>query len=81
MDDDLEVVNVIDPMSFYRKIDELVTKRELNYIDAISYYCERNEIDIEIAAAIIKNNHRIVSILQTEGENLNFLPRTARLPI
>jgi len=50
-------------------------------MDAIVFYCERNEVEIETAAAMIKGNFRIKSQIQQEGELLNFLPKTAKLPI
>jgi hypothetical protein len=50
-------------------------------MDAIVYYCERNDVEIETAAAMIKGNFRIKSQIQQEGELLHFLPKTAKLPV
>jgi hypothetical protein len=66
---------------FYKEIDILVHKHNLSYMDAIVYYCERNELEIETAASMVRGNFRIKSQIQQEGEQLNFLPRTAKLPI
>ena len=66
---------------FYNEIDSLVKKFNLTYIDAVTYYCEKNGIEIEIAASLIKSNPRIKSAVQVEGEDLNILPKSARLPI
>lgn len=66
---------------FYKQIDGLVKKHNLTYMDAIVFYCERNDLEIETAAAMIKGNFRIKSQIQQEGEQLHFLPKTAKLPV
>lgn len=81
MDDNLQLTKVISSDKFYKEIETLVKKHKLNYIDAVLHYCEKNEIEIEAAASMIKSNMRIKSQVQSEGEELRFLPRTAKLPI
>lgn len=66
---------------FYNEVDAIVRKYDISYIDAVTYFCEKNGIEIEIAAALIKNNSRIKSAVQIEGEDLNILPKSARLPL
>jgi virulence-associated protein VapD len=78
---ELKLNKTIDTNKFYKEIDSLVKKHNLKYIDAVVYFCEKNEIEIETAASMISNNYRIKSSLQLEGEELHFLPRTAKLPI
>lgn len=78
---DLKLAKVIDTNNFYKEIDILVKRHKLKYIDAIVYFCEKNEIEIETAASMISGNYRIKSMLQMEGEELHFLPRSAKLPI
>jgi hypothetical protein len=74
------VGKIMSTESFYKEIDVLVKQHRLNYMDAILYFCEKNNVEIEVAASMIKSNLRIKSQLQYEGEELNFLPKTARLP-
>lgn len=81
MNDGLQLTKVISSEKFYKEIEALVRKHNLNYIDAVIHYCEKNEIEIEAAASMIKSNMRIKSQVQSEGEELRFLPRTAKLPI
>ena len=69
------------PEDFVRSIDSLVSSHKIDYIEAIVLYCERNNIEIETAASLIKSNARIKSQLQTEAESLNLLPKTSKLPI
>lgn len=78
---ELKLNKTIDTNNFYKEIDSLVKIHNLNYIDAVVYFCEKNEIEVETAASMILNNYRIKSSLQLEGEELHFLPRTAKLPI
>ena len=78
---DLKFSKIVSTDLFYKEIDKLVKSHNLTYMDAIVYYCERNEVEIETAAAMIKGNFRIKSQIQQEGEQLNFLPRTAKLPV
>lgn len=78
---DLKFSKIMSTDNFYKEIDKLVKNHNLTYMDAIVYYCERNEVEIETAAAMIKGNFRIKSQIQQEGEQLNFLPRTAKLPV
>ena len=78
---DLKFSKIMTSDSFYEEIDELVSLHEISYMDAIVHFCEKNEMEIEVAAAMIKGNFRIKSFMQQEGEQLNFLPKTAKLPI
>lgn len=81
MSEILKLPKVTNTEVFYKEIDVLVRKHNLSYMDAIVYYCEKNELEIETAASMIKGNFRIKSQIQQEGELLNFLPKTAKLPI
>lgn len=64
-----------------REIEHIVIEYKADYIDAIVHYCDKNDIEIETVASIIKSSGKLRSRLQAEGEQLNFLPRSARLPI
>jgi hypothetical protein len=77
----LQFSKVISSEKFYKDIEQLVKDHKLKYMDAIIYFCERNEVEIETVASMIRGNMRIKAILQVEGELLNFLPKTAKLPI
>ena len=79
--DDLKFARSFTTESFYKSVEALVKTHKLNYIDAVVHYCEQNNIEIETAASLIRSNHRIKAMIQNEGEELNCLPRTAKLPI
>lgn len=80
IDNDVIVNNGLTTEKFLGDIDRLVSNHNLEYIDAVVYYCEQNNLEVETAASIIRSNLKIKSKLQFEAENLNFLPKTAKLP-
>jgi len=78
---DLKFSKIMTTDSFYKEIDTMVTEHNLTFMDAIVHYCEKHGMEIEVAAAMIKGNLRIKAQMQQEGEQLNFLPKTAKLPV
>ena len=64
---------------FYIKIQELVIQTKLSYMDAVLHYCDQNEMEPETAAQLI--NGKLKAQIREEAEELNFLPKTAKLPI
>ena len=77
----IKLAKMLDSDKFYRDLENIVADNNLSYIDAVVYYCEKNDIEIEVAASLVKSNFRIKSVVQSEGEDLNILPRTAKLPV
>ena len=66
---------------FIKEIERLVNNYKLDYMDAVVHLCEKNNMEVEAAATIIRNNIRIKSKVQAEAEDLNYLPKTSRLPV
>lgn len=79
--DDIVFEKVLTTERFIKDIENLVSKYNLDYMDAVVHYCEKNNVEIEQAGMIIRNNIRIKSKLQAECEDLNFLPKRAKLPL
>jgi hypothetical protein len=78
----VKINNLKVPIEMIQEIEVIVKKRNLEYIDAVIYYCEKNNLEIETMAEIIKQNSAIKSKIQIEAENLKMVKRTsARLPI
>lgn len=48
-------------------------------MDAVCWWCETNEMEIEVAAKLL--NTVIKGKLEVEAQDLNFLAKGARLPI
>lgn len=78
----MEVVlgKVVTTEKFISEVEKLVNNYNLDYMDAIIHYCEKNNLELEAAASIIKSNAKMKAKLQSEGETLNFLPKRAKLP-
>lgn len=69
------------PQTFYVEIEKLVCELKTDYMDAVVHYCEKNDIELETAASIIRGSGKIKAIIQNEAEDLNLLPKTAKLPL
>lgn len=81
MEEKIKFSKLVSSELFYKELEALIEQHSMTYIEAVVHYCEKNDVDIEVAASMIKSNFRIKSALQNEGEQLNFLPKTAKLPI
>lgn len=65
--------------NFAKEIDTLVATTDLNYIEAIIEYCNQTGMEVEVASTLINNN--LKSKIENDAQDLNLLPKTARLPI
>lgn len=68
-------------MTFSTDIENLIVEKQMEYIDAVVHWCESNDIEVDLAANLIKSNAVLLSKIQSEAESLNILKRTAKLPI
>ena len=64
---------------FYTKIVKLVEDTKLSYMDAVMHYCDLNNMEPETAAQLV--NTKLKAQIREEAEVLNFLPKTAKLPL
>lgn len=67
--------------TFFADIHSFCNEKGMDYIDAVVHWCEINEFEIEHAAEFIKKNRVMISKLQEEAENLNFIKKTTKLPV
>jgi hypothetical protein len=65
--------------NFSMMIMNLAIQEKIDHMDAITSYCERNNLEIEVAASLI--NDSLKSIIEGEAMELRFLPRGGRLPL
>jgi hypothetical protein len=67
--------------TFSMRIETLVLDKNIPYMDAIILHCEDTGLEVELAAKLISG--ALKSRIQTEAEDLNFLPKsnTAKLPL
>ena len=65
------------PSRFAQEIENLVQVNvEMNYIDAIVYFCEQNNIDLESVPKLISKP--LKEKLKYEAMELNFLKKSSR---
>ena len=65
------------PSRFAQEIESLVIKNaDMNYIDAIIYFCEQNSIDLESVPKLISKP--LKEKIKYEAQELNFLKRSSR---
>tara|TARA_B100001109_G_scaffold3623_1_gene2861 strand:- start:44 stop:304 length:261 start_codon:yes stop_codon:yes gene_type:complete len=69
------------PQKFAIEIEKIVASDELNYIDAILHYCEKNSLEVESITKLISKP--LKERLKWDATRLNFMKRTSRakLPI
>lgn len=73
--------NIINVQEFIAVIEQLVIDKKLDYLDAVLYFCSKNNIELETAADIIKSNAKLKAKLKMDAETLGYLPKSAKLPI
>ena len=64
------------PQKFAIEIETIVASQEMNYIDAICYYCEINSIEVESVTKLISKP--LKERLKYDAINLNFMKKTSR---
>ena len=72
---------VLDSKTVIREIHLLADLNGGDYIDAVIEYSERNGLDLEAIASVIKTNPKIKFNVQESAEQLNFLPKSSKLPV
>jgi uridylate kinase len=65
--------------NFSMMIMQMAIHEKIDHMDAVATYCERNNLEIEVAASLI--NDSLKSIIEGEAMELRYLPRGSRLPL
>jgi hypothetical protein len=73
------MIDIMTSQKFAIIIETLVRDHRLSYMDAISYWCEQNEMEIETAAKLCTG--ALKEKIRYEAQELNFLEKPNRLPI
>ena len=67
-------------MRFAKVIDKLVSETDYNYIEAITEYCKKTGLEIEVAATLVNAN--LKSKIESDAMENNMLKnKSPRLPI
>ena len=64
------------PQKFAMEIEKIVVEEEFNYIDAICYYCEVNNLEIESVTKLISKS--LKERLKWDATRLNYMKKTSR---
>jgi len=67
--------------TFQTIIETCVHKKGMGYLEAIMWYCEENNVEVDAVASLIKKSDVIRSKLEAECEDMNIIQRQPRLPI
>jgi hypothetical protein len=73
------MIDVLNKEKFSQMIERLVISKRIPYIDAIVWWCEENEFEIEDTSKLLCP--LIKEKIKVEAQDLNYLEKTARLPI
>jgi len=67
--------------TFSYEIERIAKENGLSYMDSVVWYCEKNSVEIELAAKLVSS--ALKSKIKIEAESLNFLPKsnTGKLPL
>lgn len=70
------------PESFFNEMRSIVEDNDdVNFIDAVVDYAEKNDIDVEILADLIKKIPAMQASIHDEAQSLNLVEKTAKLPV
>ena len=69
------------PQKFAMEVEKIVAEEDFNYIDAIVYYCDSNNLEIESITKLISKP--LKEKLKWDATRLNFMKATskAKLPL
>lgn len=73
--------NILNLKDFIEKIEAIASEKRVDYIDAVVLYCEATGLEVETAAKLIKGNAKMKAKIKTDAENLNYFPKSAKLPL
>jgi hypothetical protein len=69
----------VTPKQFALLIEKRASQKKITHMDAILDYCQEKEIDPSEVKQLINRN--LKEKVKVNAEGLNFLPKTARLPV
>lgn len=64
---------------FSMMIIEYARKLGCDYMDAITTYCEKSNLEVEVAATLVNDTLR--ELIQSEAAELRYLPKSSKLPL
>ena len=67
------------PKTFCMNIENIVKEKKISHMDAVLWYCEKEGLELEGISPLISK--ALKEKIENNARELNFLPKTAQLPI
>ena len=67
------------PKTFTLEIERFVSEKKITHMDAVLWYCQKEGIEPETVGSLISKG--LKEKIEANARELNFLPRTAQLPV
>ena len=67
------------PKTFTAKIETIAKEKRISHMDAVLHYCEKEGIEPESGGPLMSKG--LKEKIEANARDLNFLPKTAQLPI
>ena len=67
------------PKTFTLEIEKIVREKEITHMDAVLWYCQKEGIEPETVGSLVSKG--LKEKIEANARELNFLPRTAQLPV
>ena len=72
------MLKILSPQDFTITIEHIKKSKNMTYMDAIQYYCEQNNIELETVGKLVQG--ALKQKVREEAENLHFMPKSTRIP-
>mgnify|MGYP001294169409 FL=1 len=72
------MLKIISPQDFTITIEHIRRSKNMTYMDAIQYYCEQNNIELETIGKLVQG--ALKQKVREEAEELHFFPKSTRIP-
>jgi hypothetical protein len=66
---------------FMKSIEAIHNGGQSSYMDSIVHYCSTNSLEIESVASLVNKNPKLKETIREEAEELNYIPKTTKLPL
>lgn len=66
-------------VEFAQEIEDLVKNSGTTYLDAIIEYCDKNKLELEIIAKLVRQNPTLKGKLESECVDLNLVEKFAKI--
>ena len=71
------MLKILSPQDFTITIEHIRRSKNMTYMDAIQYYCEQNNIELETIGKLVQG--ALKQRVREEAEELHFFPKTTKI--